>query len=159
MWMLVAKMIPFRDYAYAAAAIAAVVWYNVHVHNLEVGYAKQKTDAIYAAVDAVQKAAKAKADEKEKQYQSAMQMVQESYNAQIADANTQHDADLERVRKLTAQIRSGSVSSGSTGTQAGADAGAISVAALGVGAELADALRHDDASLQLCWDERDAVGK
>ena len=157
MFAILSKLIPVRDYFYAAAVVAAVVWYNIHVHNLEVGYAKQKTDAIVAAVSQAQSAAKKIADQKEKQYAIARAQVEEQHAKDIQAADATHAADLERVRQLTAKIRSGSVPSGPSGPGTGADAGAISAAALGSAAELADALRHDDASLQQCWGERDAL--
>jgi hypothetical protein len=157
------KMIPFRDYVYAALGIAAVLWYNVHTHNLEVAYGKKQVHAVELAVaDASQKAqdaAKKLADEKERQYALQATQVEDTYEKQIKSADAQHTRDLERVRQLTAQVHSNTspMLPSTGGTAPGPDVGPGRADALGAGAELADALRRDDAQLTQCWADRDSL--
>lgn len=161
--ILLSKLIPFRDYFYAAVAVAAVIFYNVHVHELEVGYAKQRVAAVEAAdkaaTDRTLRAAKDAIDAKEKQYTLQLSQVEDTYETQLKSADDQHNADLARVRQLTAASNrgAGSVLSGSGSSGAEAACGALCAAALGAGAELAAALRQDDAALTACYDERDKV--
>jgi hypothetical protein len=161
--LALSKLIPFRDYVYAAVAIAAVIWYNVHVHRLEVAYAAQQVAAIEAAVDtasrAAQDAARKIADEKEKAYAVQASQVEDTYEKQLQSADAQHARDLDRVRQLTAQVHSNgdALLPGAAGSASGTNGGPSRADALGIGAELADALRRDDAQLQQCWADRDAL--
>lgn len=169
MWALFLKAVPFRDCVYAAAAIAAVVWYNVHVHNLEVGYSQKRVAAVnsaYADASAqALKAAKAAADAKDKQYAQIVAQVKASYEDQIARGNAAHDADIARLRQRAADSRSqhpdavlGSAA-GSSSTVDGGDSGASRLGSVpaSLGLELADALRKDDAALAACYADRDGL--
>lgn len=161
MWALFLKAVPFRDYLYAAAAIAAVAWYNVHVHNLEVAYGAKQKAAVVEAVDKAsaeaQNAARKLAEAKEQQYTIQLSQVEESYENQLKSADAQHAADLSRVRQLTAQNNRNTdgVLHGAGGAETSGSCGALCVAALGAGASLADALRRDDDALTACYKDRD----
>lgn len=163
MLAILSKLVPFRDYVYAALAIAAVTFYNVHVHDLEVAYgAKQKAavEQAYAAASAqALSAAKKVADAKEAQYTIQLSQVEENYETALKSADAQHAADLARVRQLTAQGNSdaNAVLHSTDGTGTGSDGGPSRAAALGAAVDLADALRRDDAQLTQCWHDRDAL--
>jgi hypothetical protein len=160
---LLLKLVPFRDYAYAGAVVAAVLWYNVHVHELERAYAVKQVAAVEAAVTEestkVTDAAKKILDAKQKEYAAKSAQTETQYATALKSADDRHASDLERVRELTAQIHRGpdAVLPGPAGPASGSDVGPTRAEALGIGAELADALRRDDAQLQACWDDRDAL--
>ena len=87
-----------------APALALVVYYNVHVHNLEVSYAAQKVAAVTAAVKTASDELKAAAHDKSLKdaatYADNLKRVNETYAKQSqADAAT-HFADLQRLRQL-----------------------------------------------------------
>jgi hypothetical protein len=166
---LLLKLIPFRDYAYAALFVAAVVWYNVHVHNLNVAYAAKQetalTSAIAAANTKADAAAKTKLDKLTADYNAAIVTIGENYAKAMQSADAAHDADTKRL-----QLRAASASGGASNTGVGsaaaqasaADAGTISARALGVvpaerALDLADALRADDAALVQCYADRDSL--
>jgi hypothetical protein len=166
---LLLKLIPFRDYAYAALFAAAVIWYNVHVHNLEVTYAAKQTTAITAAVASANTkadaAATAKIDKLNADYAAAIVNNGVNYAKAIRLADAAHDADVKRLQLLAAAAGGGTSNTGmgSAATQASAaDAGTISARALGVvpaerALDLADALRADDAALVQCYADRDSL--
>lgn len=158
------KLVPFRDYVYAAAAIAAIVFYNVHVHNLEVRYAAKQMAAVTTAVKtSSDKLIAAAAIEKAKDaqaYAANLKQVNETYAKQTtADAAT-HAADLQRLRQLAAVGNSGGSGSleGASGAGSPADPGRSSLIGLGyVSAELAAALHDARDDLGLCYAERDSL--
>jgi hypothetical protein len=159
------KLLPFRDYAYAAAAAAALVWYNVHVHNLEVAYGTKQvaaTNAAYADASAkTLSAAKKLLDAKDAQHAQDLAKVEANYETQLkASANT-HAADLQRLRQLAANESSSdsnSVLAGSGGSGSSAGAGGSSLVGLGyVSAELASALHDARNDLRACYADRDSL--
>lgn len=174
MWGVILKLIPFRDYAYAAAAIAAIVWYNVHVHGLEVAYATKRVDAVTTAVAAATKKnqddAAAKIAALTKQHSDDVAQVEAKYESQIQQNAVSNADDLERLRQRAAADRRGipnKVLGGAPGAGQAlpADSGDSSLGGLGnipgaLGYKLATALRADDAALLKCWNDRDdLVGK
>src|SRR5882757_7695356 len=101
---LLLKLMPWRDWAYAAAALALVVYYNVHVHNLEVHYAAKQVAAVTKSVkiasDKLILDAKIKSDADAARYADNLKQVNETYAKHTqADAAT-HVADLQRLRQL-----------------------------------------------------------
>lgn len=88
---LLLKLIPLRDWLYAGLVAAAVVWYNVHVHYLEVAYSAQRVAAVEQAdkdaTDRTLRAAKSAIDEKEKQYTLQLSQVEDTYENQIGRAH------------------------------------------------------------------------
>jgi hypothetical protein len=159
------KLVPFRDYLYAALAIAAVAFYNIHVHNLEVNYARARVNAVNAAVtDASNKltiAAKAREDKLAANYADRLKQVNDEHTKQLqADAAT-HAADLQRLRQLAAAFGNSSGSAtlgGAASPGASADSGGSSLIGLGyVSAELAAALHDARDDLSACYAERDSL--
>jgi uncharacterized membrane protein YgcG len=167
---LLLKLIPFRDYAYAAIFAALVVWYNAHVHNLEVAYATRQETSITAAVAATtakdQKAAAALVASLNKQHDEDVAKVQANYEDQIKRNLADHDADLSRLRILTTKNSGGGNSnpvlgsaSSSAATGGGGDTGAGGLGSVpgALGLTLVDALRADDSALSKCYADRDSL--
>lgn len=174
MWSAVLKLVPFRDYAYAAAAIAAIAWYNVHVHNLEVAYAHKQVSAVTTAVAAATKKNEADAEAKiaalNTQHARDVAQVETKYEDQIKQNDADHATDLARLRQRAARSGSGNSnavlgSAAGSGQAATEGSGNPGIDGLGtvpgaLGLELVDALRADDAALNKCWVDRDdLVGK
>lgn len=153
-----AKLLPFRDYLYAAVAIAAVTWYNVHVHNL-IRADEHKRDAAVATETArVEAAAQTHIDELTAAYARDRAQRDAEYEKHIqADAST-HAADLQRLRQLAAQGSGGPALAGSTSTSTPPDTGQPSLIGLGyVSEELAAALHDARNDLGACYAERDQL--
>lgn len=163
-FLAILSKIPLREYFYAAAAIAAVTYYNVHVHNLEVAYGAKQKAAVESAVTLASaqalSAAKKMADAKEAQYTLQLSQVEENYETQLKASDDQHSADLARLRSLEAASggNTNSVLSGSGGAGSPGDSGGSSLVGLGyVSEELASALRDARADLSQCYAERDSL--
>lgn len=159
------KLMPFRDYAYAAVVIGLVIFYNVHVHNLEVKYAAAKiqavTDAVNKASSDLITAAQTREDKMAVDYAAALKQRDEQYAERIQADDAAHAADLQRLRKLADASRQGSGNSalgGAAGPGASADSGGSSLIGLGyVSAELAAALHDARDDLSACYAERDSL--
>ena len=163
--IFLAKLVPFREYAYAAAAIGLVIFYNVHVHNLEVHYAAAKVAAVNEAVksasDKLLADAKAREDKLAADYAASLKQVNDDHAKQLqADADT-HAADLKRLRQLAQAVGNGSggpALGGPTAADAAADPRGSSLIGLGyVSAELAAALHDARDDLSACYAERDSL--
>jgi hypothetical protein len=175
MLAILLKLIPFRDYAYGALALSAVIWYNVHVHNLEVVYAAQKVNAVTTAVAAATKQDELKAAAQiaalTKQHANDVAQVESKYESQIKQNTADHAADLSRLRQRAAQsggsgnsnvVLDSAGGSGQTDAAAGGNQGTLGLGSVpgGLSLEIVDALRADDAALTKCWTDRDdLVGK
>jgi hypothetical protein len=164
MWAIVTKFIPPRYLIEAVAVVAAVVFYNVHVHNLEVRYAAKQVaavrDAVTAASDKLIADAKAREDKQAADYATNLQQVNESYAKQVQASNATHAADLQRLRQLAAASHGGGDSAlgGPAAPGAPADSGRSSLIGLGyVSAELAGALHDARDDLGKCYAERESV--
>lgn len=168
MLALLLKAVPYRDWLYAAIAIAAVIFYNVHVHGLEVAYAAKQTQAIEEAVDAATaralSAAKKTLDAKDKQYAQDLAEVKANYEKLIADGDAAHAADVARLRALadkgsgnTNPVLAGAGGTGTTGNGGTEGPGGLGKVPADLGLELVDALRQDDAALTQCYAERDSL--
>jgi hypothetical protein len=165
---LFSKLIPFRDYAYAAAAIALVIYYNVHVHDLEVHYAAARVTAVEAAYkkgsDEAVAVAKKQIADKDKEHANDLAQVEENYEKLIQANDAAHNADAARLRQRAADSEqranallasAGSASSAAGGGDQGS--GGLGTVPAGLGLELADALRQDDAALNKCYADRDSL--
>src|SRR5882762_9140971 len=156
------KLLPFRDYVYAAIAIAAIVFYNVHVHNLEVRYAAKQVAAVKIAVQEASTTLIASAA-KEMNIQAAryaanLKRMNETHAKQSQADDAAHAADLQRLRQLAAASNSGGSGSleGAGGPSSSPDPGRSSLIGLGyVSAELAAALHDARNDLGSCYAERD----
>jgi hypothetical protein len=152
------KLVPFRDYAYAALAAAAVGWFLWHDHTERSIGAAHEAAAVQAASAKAQADATSRLAALNAQYSASLTKVKETYATQMASASTQHAADLQRLRDADRYRKTHTVLDGTAFGAASADAGADSFGALAtVSAELADALRQDDAALTQCFTDRDAL--
>ena len=168
MLAILSKLIPFRDYVYAAIAIAAIIFYNVHVHELNVRYAAHQMQAVEAAdkdaTDRILRAAKDALDAKDAAYKQALANQEVKHAQDIRSRDDAHAADIARLRQLAnAGNRNGHAEVGSsTGTSTGTGQSSASAGSLGfvpaeLGAELADALRTTRDQRDLCYAERDSL--
>lgn len=160
MLALLMKLVPFRDFAYAAIAIAAGLWWIHHDHVEQAAGAARVEAAVAAASAAAQKDAEAKVAAHDNEHAIELAKVKEIYDTAITSAAAQHAADLQRLRDIAARRSNGGgpVLGSAAPAPSGADPGPPSVGGLGeVAAGLADALRQDDASLSSCRAERDSL--
>ena len=166
MFIALLKLLPYRDYAYAALAVAAVSWFLVHDHNERVIGAKREAAAVAAASAKTQAAAAAAVKQLNDTYSVQVKEITDGFQIQLAAAAAQHASDVERLRERASADGDGgrSVLRGAAGSQQGKATGAGGAGAEGLGdvpgalaLELADALRHDDAALTACYADRDAL--
>lgn len=157
------KLVPIREYFYAAIAIAAVTYYNVHVHNLVAAAAHRQEAAVAIATQKTLRAAKAALDAKDAAYKQAL-AKQDAIHAQDLQARDDaHAADIARLRQLAAGNRNQDAGVGSSpGTSTGSGSVSDSAGSLGyvpaeLGAQLADALRTTRDQRDLCYAERDSL--
>jgi hypothetical protein len=161
-------MIPLKDWAIAAGVVALVIFYNVHVHDLEVSYSAQRAVAVNAAYkkgsDEAVAAAKKQIADKDKEHADYLAQVEENYEKLIQANDAAHNADAARLRQRAADSEqranallasAGAVSSAAGGGDQGA--GGLGTVPAGLGLELADALRQDDAALTKCYADRDSL--
>ena len=155
------KLIPFRDYAYAALAIAAVVWFLHHDHvERNIGAARE-TKAVAVATAKANSAAKAEIDRLNTAHADDVSQIEARYENVIRDNDTSNAADLQRLRNSAASRGKantvlGSASSGTTPAEAGAS-GTVGLGNVPaeLALKLADSLRADDAALDKCYADRD----
>ncbi len=163
MLALLSKLIPFRDYAYAALAASAVVWYNVHIHNLEVAHDAKQNAAIAAETRKVTDAANAKMAQTVADYEAANEQEEANYAITVKADIDQHNLDVQRLRDATAAKGDSSAVLGSAPSSApAASGGDQSLTGLGsvpanLALEQADAVRQDDAALAKCYADRDSL--
>lgn len=165
MMAILGKLVPFRGWIYAGAALALVIFYNVHVHNLEAHYAAAKVEAVNAAVttasNELRAAAKVREDKMVADYATQLQQVNDDHAKQLqADAAT-HSADLQRLRQLAEAAGNGSGNGslgGAAGSGSSANTGGSSLIGLGyVSEELAAALHDARDDLGACYAERGSL--
>ena len=152
----------------AAIAIAAIVFYNAHVHNLEVHYAAAKVAAVNAAYkksgDEAVAAANKRIESLNKQHGDDLAQVEENYENLIKSNDAAHNADVSRLRQRAADSEQranallGSAGSGSAASGSGNQgAGGLGTVPAGLALELVAALRQDDAALGKCYADRDSL--
>ena len=158
-----AKLVPFRDYFYAAIVVAAVIWYNVHVHGLITADEHKRDAAVAEESVKVQTAALAREAQDIADYTTRLKKANDDYATRIQADGTAHAADIARLRQLAAGQSGGSAalhSAPSTGTAdgpIGTSDGALGYVPAELGAELADALRATAAQRDLCYADRDSL--
>jgi hypothetical protein len=163
MFATLVKLIPFRDYAYAALAAAAIVFWFHHDAVEQKKGAAHEIAAVQAATAKVQAAAEAQIKQKDSEYASNLAKVTSGYEEELSLDAGQHDADLQRLRDADTSHSSAHSAVGSAGpAHAGPAPGTASAGGLGsvpadIALGLADALRHDDAELKECWADRDEL--
>lgn len=163
------KLIPFRDYLYAAIAIAAVILYNVHVTKLEHSYAADKVHAVEAADAAATKkandAAEANIATLTSHYEANLKKVNEQYAANTQVTAAANAADISRLRQLAASyqhdnaVLRSAVSASAPDGRSDTSTGSLGTVPAELGAELAGALRAERDALVKCYAERDGLGK
>lgn len=164
-WIL--KLMPWRDWAYAAIAAVALVAYNVHVHNLIVKAKAQEIAAVAAASGKVKAAALVEMQRQTDDYNAKLADTEKTFAQHTQDADAAHDADLKRLQQLANSYRDanralqGAAGAGGKPDTAQRPPGTDDMGSLprglGVPLRLADALRFDDALLAACRSERDAL--
>jgi hypothetical protein len=164
MLALLLKLVPFRDYAYAALAIAAVVFWLHHDHVEQAAGAARVTAAVTAATAKANVAAQATIDKYTSEYSSSALAIKDSYEQRIQANTASHDADLQRLRQLATSSNSApsKVLGSAASVGASNDTGDGSAKGLGevpssTALELADALRADDSALVACYADRDSL--
>lgn len=162
------KLVPLKDWAIAAALVALTVFYNVHVHDLEVAYSAKRVAAVNAAYkkgsDEAIAAAKVKMAQQDKQYADDSAQVEENYEKLIQSNDAAHAADAQRLRqravdseqRANALLESASRASPTSGSGDQSNSGLGSVPAE-LTLEIVDALRQDDAALGKCYANRDSL--
>lgn len=161
------KLLPWRDWVYAAIAVGAIGYYNVHVHNLTTAAVAHELASIQKTSDALKAQAVAKVAALTADYNRQLTAAQEKYAQDTQAATVAHDADLQRLLQLASAYRhadravpSSPGTSGQPSTSARPDsAGSVGSLpqGLNVSLGLADALRFDDNLLATCRAERDTL--
>jgi hypothetical protein len=161
------KLMPWRGWGYAAIAAAAVIFYNVHVHNLIVAGQQHEIAAIKTASDKVQKAAEAEKAAMVADYAAKSAATEKMYVQNFAAAATADAADLLRLQQLASHYRdaySALQSATGAGGKPDPSSGASGPGGVGelpqglrVSLGLASALRADDNLLAECRADRDAL--
>jgi len=91
-------------------------------------------------------------------YSTAVKAITETKDAQLAQADAAHAADLDRIRVLDAYRKAHPVLGGAPGAPASGAYRPSSIESLEqLAADLASALRTDDAALFACYADRDAL--
>lgn len=158
--MLITKILPFRDWIYVGIAAAAVVWFLHHDAVERARGAAQVTAAVQVANQKAEKAAAVEIASLNAQHAADVAKVSTVYENALVVASSQHATDLQRLRDYAAyrSSHSNTVLEGTSGSAPQTDAGAEGPGRLGTtAAELADALRQDDAALMACYRERDSL--
>lgn len=153
------SLVPLKDWLLAAAAVAVIVFYNVHVHDLIVADEHKRDAAVAAESARVMASAQKQIDAQNKYYSDREADTEANYEKQLQDADATHAADLKRLQQLAAIQGSGSTTlDGTAGSGAPADSGGSSLIGLGyVSEELASALRDARADLGACYAERGSL--
>lgn len=155
---LLTKLIPFRDWIYAAIAVAGVVFWFHHDHVEQARGAARVNTAVMAATQRAAAVAHAKIVQLNTQHATEVAKVENTYENALVAASSQHAADLRRLHDYEIYREAHGVLGGSSSPSAKAPQGAGSVERLEqVSAELADALRQDDAALNECYADRDSL--
>lgn len=163
MYAALLKLIPFRDYVYAALALAAIVWFLHHDHvERDIGAARV-TAAVREATAKAEKAAQAKVDKLNAAHADDVAHIEDRYEKAIRANDAAHAADLQRLRdRAASDARANKLLGGPASGAAAGEARASGPESLGsvpaeLGLEIVDALRADDAALDKCWAERDSL--
>jgi hypothetical protein len=158
MLAVLSKLIPFRDYVYAAIAIAAIVVYNVHVDKLEHAAVAHERAAVAAESQKVEASAQARLAAQTKDYTDREAVTEANYEHTIQADDAAHAADIARLRQLASQGSGGAALPSAASTSTPADSGRSSLVGLGyVSEELAAALRDARSDLGKCYTERDSL--
>lgn len=152
------KLIPLKDWVYVAAIVAIVsvfTWYTVHERHVGATHELAAvTKAGHKAEDAAEQRIKTLTD----QHAIDVAKVEENYENLLKTADDQRVSDLQRLRNADAYRKTHSVLGSTSGAGTQTTSGTTCLNPLeSISAELADALRRDDAALAACYVERDSV--
>lgn len=158
--LFLTKLLPFRDILYGGIAIAAVIFWVHHNHVEQAKGAARIQRAVAAATVKANAQAAARIKLQTQQTAAVQRQVESTYENALAVAGSQHAADLRRLREY--EVRRNSHPHGVLESTPSASAqthgGSQSFERMGaVSAQLAAALREDDAALLQCWTERDSL--
>lgn len=157
-FLAILKLLPAKDYVYGAIIAALLGWFGWYTyHERHVG--AQET------VAAVQKASKKAEATAEKQVQKLtnehaadVAAIEDKYEGMLSDADDAHNADLQRLHDAERYRQANSAVARTLSAPAQAPSGTDSTKRLeSISAELADALRKDDAALEACYADRDSL--
>jgi hypothetical protein len=114
--------------------------------------------SIVAQSKAAEAAAQARIDTLTTEYNTSVHNIRDTYDERIKAVNDQHTADTLRLRTFGSQIDALLHRAPGTGGEQDTAQWAARIKRLGdVAAELAAAVAHDDALLQLCRADRDSL--
>lgn len=156
------RLIPSKDWLYIAAIVALLSSFTAYtIHERHVGAAHQLAAVARASAKA-EAAAKQQIQDLTDQHSRDVTAITGAYNHAIQTASVERDSDLKRLRDFDAYRKAhpaldgagGSVTSDGAGGQSADGLGAVPA---GLAAELADALRQDDAALRACYADRDSL--
>jgi hypothetical protein len=161
------KLIPFRDYLYAAIAAALLVWYNVHVDRLEHRYAAAQVHAVEAADTAATKkandAAAAIIAANSADYATKLKKAQDTFDANTQASTAANAADIARLRNIAAgyqqanAVLRGTIAASAAGGPISSSPESLGTVPAELGAELAGALRATRDQRDVCYAERDSL--
>jgi membrane protein involved in colicin uptake len=155
---LLLKLVPFRDWFWAGAVAALLIFYNVHVDRLENAAVAHERAAVAAESAKVEASAQARLAAQAKDYADREAATEDNYEHQLQADSTVHAADLQRLRQLAAQGSGSATLGGTAGSGSPPDSGGSSLVGLGyVSEELASALRDARDDLGKCYADRDAL--
>ena len=149
---------PVRNYLYAGVAVLAVVGWFYHDHEVATRAVEHERTAVQAESIRVDQAAQRKIDDLIVQHSADVAKIEDTYAAALQTAHDQHAADLQRLRDAALYRATHAVLDGTGSARTEDPSGASGAPSLeSVSAELADALRQDDAALGACYADRDAL--
>lgn len=153
------KLIPFRDYLYAALAIAGVAYYNIHVHGLIEADRKHEQAALAVQSAKALADARTQIDDLNKKHAAEVAANEAKHESDLKANSDATAAELQRLRDIAARSSSGRpVVVSATSPSASGDSGDDSLVRLGfVSEELASALRDARTDLGACYADRDSL--
>lgn len=157
---LITKILPWRDWLYVGIIAAGVIFWIHHDHVEEAKGAAQITAAVRVANQKAEKVAAAQVASLNTQHAADVAKVSTVYENALVVASSRHAADLQRLRDYAnyRSSRPNAVLESAPGASTQAGARSQGSGRLGTtAAELADALRQDDAALTACYAERDSL--
>lgn len=157
------KLVPFRDWLYAALAIAlGIAWYVHNQHMITEGEQREQIAVVAASAKATAVAQKA-IDKLTTAHVIEVANIEDNYEHIIQADDTASAADLQRLRERAGsdshpnQVLESASGDKSTPAAGASDSGSLGTVPAEQALSLADALRADDAALVKCYADRDSL--
>lgn len=145
-------LVPTKDW-FIGATFAVLLIMGWHFYDKY-----QDAMSIVAQSKAAEAAANARIETLTTEYNNSVHNIRDIYDERIKAVNDQHTADTVRLRTFGSQIDALLHRAPGTGGEQDTAKWAASIKRLGdVAAELATAVAHDDALLNLCRADRDSL--